>query len=82
MDAQSTFPLFLSEPGAYRPRLVGYFEPAQIILSRGSLEDEECRALQLCALTGLLGSGDYVGSPLQTCLAANSRIGTRDVFYV
>jgi len=38
MDAQSTFPLFLSEPGAYRPRLVGYFEPAQIILSRGSLD--------------------------------------------
>lgn len=45
MDAQSTFPLFLSEPGAYRPRPACYFEPARIILSRGSLDDEDRRAL-------------------------------------
>jgi hypothetical protein len=41
---ENTLPLFPSKPDGYRPREVRYFNPAKIILSRGSLDDDECRA--------------------------------------
>lgn len=44
MDSQSSLPLFPATPEGYRPRAVPHFDPAQIILSRGSLDDDEYRA--------------------------------------
>jgi len=41
MDSQNTFPLFPIDTDVYQPRMPSHFDPKQIILSKGSLDDEE-----------------------------------------